>query len=249
MRKCPNCGAEYDSQLLKCPYCEYENIEAAQENYREKIEELVEEREEIKNLPKKVAAKRTKIIFACVAVFLVVIILGLVGVEVYQKTSKKYQAKKEQENKEIMESYLANKDYATFYSFYQGLDYAYLVYNKYDEISTIYYWYECIESDFELQFKDYNKGNKESHITWVALAMNEYGNMIRRADEYLNDNYRYGNEEHIQNICEMATARLKEMYRIDDAMIEEILAVEKERGADSAAYNELAEKVVENYMN
>lgn len=249
MKKCTNCGAEYDSELLKCPYCEFENTEVAQENYREKIEELIEEREEIRKLPKKVTAKRTKIVFSAVAFMLLAVIFIMVLMEATQKMRKEQQVEQEQHNKDIMERYLNNKDYAQFYSYYQSLDYAYMVYNKYDEISTVYYWYECMESDFEYQFTGYNAGNKDVHVTWVALALNEYCTMLKWADEYLNDNYRYGNEEHIQAICDMATERLKEMYQMDDAMIEAVLAVEKQRGEDSTVYNEIAEDVVENFLN
>ena len=38
--KCPNCGADIDATLSKCPYCGYINIEGAEDQYMDKLEEM-----------------------------------------------------------------------------------------------------------------------------------------------------------------------------------------------------------------
>ena len=40
MIKCPNCGADIDETLSKCPYCGYINIEGAEDQYMDKLEDM-----------------------------------------------------------------------------------------------------------------------------------------------------------------------------------------------------------------
>lgn len=40
MKTCPNCGAEIENDLSKCPYCGYINIEGAEKEYMEELGEI-----------------------------------------------------------------------------------------------------------------------------------------------------------------------------------------------------------------
>lgn len=54
---CPNCGAEIDEDVTKCPYCEYINIRGAKKKYYEEIEEIKTENEKKKKEPVKALRK------------------------------------------------------------------------------------------------------------------------------------------------------------------------------------------------
>lgn len=53
---CPNCGAEYDIHLPKCPYCEFINPEGAEEKYLNDLEKVRQELDHVDEL----AAERVK---------------------------------------------------------------------------------------------------------------------------------------------------------------------------------------------
>ena len=47
---CPNCGAEYDKHLPKCPYCDYINPEGAEEKYLGDLEKVRQELDHVDEL-------------------------------------------------------------------------------------------------------------------------------------------------------------------------------------------------------
>lgn len=74
---CPNCGANINEDVTKCPYCGYINIEGAEQKYMDNLGEIREnlaqvEKESAKAL-KKGLSKATKVIIATVAVLLALV--------------------------------------------------------------------------------------------------------------------------------------------------------------------------------
>lgn len=249
MKKCSNCGAEYDSGLLKCPYCEFENTEAAQQIYHEKIDELAEKRQQIRKLPEKLTKRRTKVIFLAAVVFLAVGIVMAMGIRMVHNLLIQKEIETEEKNKKIMEELLAEGDYEGFCQYYEESADSFAVYEKYWEIKEIYYWYQQLVSRLESNREYFHEEDlKEVQTDIVAIAMETYSTLWYRAQDFLDDHKCFGNEEHIREICEMAETCFQEEYRVGDAILEEIKSVEQTEGAASARkfYRRLAEEVVEN---
>lgn len=48
---CPSCGAKIDGDSPKCPYCETINLPGAQQAYMDKLEDIREDMEQLKDMP------------------------------------------------------------------------------------------------------------------------------------------------------------------------------------------------------
>ncbi len=57
MRSCQNCGAEIENEALKCPYCGYTNIEAAEKKYINDLNEIKDNLAEVGKEPGKAFKK------------------------------------------------------------------------------------------------------------------------------------------------------------------------------------------------
>lgn len=79
MIKCPNCGAEIESNVTKCPYCGYINVPGAEKKYMDDLEDIKEnlalvEEEPVKAL-KTGFSKGTKVIVWTVGILLALVIV------------------------------------------------------------------------------------------------------------------------------------------------------------------------------
>lgn len=80
MIKCPNCGADIENDITRCPYCGYINKEGAEKKFRSDITKIKDNIEETKKEPAKALVRgfsggtRTIIITVCVLVIIAVLI-------------------------------------------------------------------------------------------------------------------------------------------------------------------------------
>ena len=44
---CPNCGAEIENDVTKCPYCGYINVEGAEKKYFDELDDIKEDLVEV----------------------------------------------------------------------------------------------------------------------------------------------------------------------------------------------------------
>ena len=51
MMVCDSCGAEFEENLAKCPYCGSMNVKGAEREYMEKLEDVQEDMEELEDAP------------------------------------------------------------------------------------------------------------------------------------------------------------------------------------------------------
>jgi len=76
MMVCPNCGAQIEKDITKCPYCGYINKEAAEKKFREDLGEIQRNIEETKKEPKKALVKgitggtKVILIISCILILL-----------------------------------------------------------------------------------------------------------------------------------------------------------------------------------
>lgn len=239
MKKCINCGADFDSDLLNCPYCGYENVEAAQEAYHDKIEELVEAREEIHELPQKVTKKRTKIVAVVLVLLMVAAFLTAGVLAIKTKLQMRDEIKSEQENKQVMEEYLAKGDYKGLYNYLQDVEYSYTAYGKYIEVVDVYYRYEWFEGQIDFKDEYFWKVTDDIKFDIIRDLLSDFNDVYVHADEQLNNNERYGNDKHIEAICDMAKTRFMEEVPVDEKMVERIISQ-----ADGESYDKIAEEIL-----
>ncbi len=76
---CPNCGAEIENDITKCPYCGYINEEGAKKKFDSDLKEIRNDIEESKKKPRKALVKGivsgTKIILITIGIILIIALL------------------------------------------------------------------------------------------------------------------------------------------------------------------------------
>ncbi len=243
MITCKNCGAEFDAKALKCPFCGHENVAAAQDAYHDKIDKIIEEREEVHKLPDKIVKKSTKTIVKIVAMIPIVVIVVALVLFFGNKAKLKNEYTMEQENKVKMEEFLDAGDYAGLSEYYSRVEYSYSAYEKYEEVKWVYEYYEDVLreiKDLDFYFPD---GEMDLLVDVVAGGMQELWRLYDAVNMRLNDKRRLGNETHLEAIWEMGKSDFMREYRVDEEMIEAILAIADD-SFDTSAYDELAKEVV-----
>ncbi len=77
---CKTCGANFDSELVRCPYCGTAYEPAAEEEFMDKLEDVRTDLEDHKDDAKKSTGRaitRTVLIFVAVIVVLLLLFVGL----------------------------------------------------------------------------------------------------------------------------------------------------------------------------
>lgn len=91
MMVCPNCGAQIEKDITKCPYCGYINKEAAEKKFREDLGEIQRNIEETKKEPQKALVKgitggtKVILIISCILIFLVALFFVLLYIDTRDK--------------------------------------------------------------------------------------------------------------------------------------------------------------------
>ena len=79
---CPNCGAEIENDVTKCPYCGYINIEGAEKKYFDELDDIKEDLAEVEKAPVKALrtglSKGVRVILITVGVLLALAVLYVV---------------------------------------------------------------------------------------------------------------------------------------------------------------------------
>ncbi len=123
MINCPNCGAEIEEDVTKCPYCEYINLPGAEKEFNEKIEKIKTNIAETKKEPGKALKKgffsgvKTIVLTILALLVLIIIIVGLLLHETKNRPPLVLNAEQEAEavayralaEEQIIEAY-ENKD-------------------------------------------------------------------------------------------------------------------------------------------
>lgn len=79
MIKCPNCGAEIENEVTKCPYCGYINVTGAEKKYMDDLEDIKEDLASVQEEPVKALkagfSKGTKVIVWTIGILLALVIV------------------------------------------------------------------------------------------------------------------------------------------------------------------------------
>ncbi len=171
---CRNCGAEYADELLKCPYCDAENVEASYRKQQDYVNNYKKKANFFATLPDLLVnrtgsvMKKTAILIG--VVFLVILLLGFLGAYISSKTAV-WRMEKEVAK---LEEYYQAEDYEGLEDYFYSLDSTYGGnYEKYDRVVEIYWRLNSCMRYFE----DWNDPNYLKYYTYSDLEK-EFGSMI-----------------------------------------------------------------------
>ena len=149
-KTCENCGAQYEEALDKCPYCGAQNMRVAWDRYQNKLDELGKETGEIKELPRTIPRKASEKGIKAAGLFVLLFLIAAFFVAAGARIKSRIQYRNEQKHTEVMEELLQKRDYQALSDYYRSLDYAYVVYDKYQEVSQVYEQYKLLKDRVEL---------------------------------------------------------------------------------------------------
>lgn len=192
MKICQNCGARYEDERTVCPYCGAEDRKLSKRQYREKINRLRKQRQDIRSLPKMIPRKAVKVLGIGVLAAVALFALALVVLLIVQNIRKSGAQRSEEKNIALMEEYLQNEQFQELYDFYKELPYTYARYDKYKEVADVYYFYTVLE---------------KRDLEWYQQDQRELLKDLKRlrdeVTEREDDQSRMGNESFLRRIYEM----------------------------------------------
>lgn len=221
--RCLNCGADYEPSCARCPYCGQENPDKAQEQYQAKITRLRTDRKNLQKLPGHISRKLGSRLFAVIiGLVLCVIVIGVLA-GIATGIHKKQEVKRQRENIEQMEELLQAHDYEGLRELYDKVEDYYIVYHKYEEVVWVYNRLVWMEEFLELWEED------PTEDIWDLISALQYWQDLRElAQEYLGDSSRMANEEYLEELLQMAEQMAKERIPAEEALLDEIAAVDEE---------------------
>lgn len=216
---CKNCGAEYDDELDRCPYCGGDNFGKSVQVHEDTIHKLEGEKQKWEAMPDKVAKKgmslTAKIVLAGIILVVLVCILVLIATTVSRK--KSYQ--KEQENVKKMEAMYEAADYKGIYDYMEQIKdpYSY-VYEKYKLIADMQTY---VEGDFTQEdMTEYAISNNKPD---ALFHVKDLVKVLLKCNECEKDDYRYEEEEAVEYYRNYCYEYMEENYGIGSEKIETCL--------------------------
>ena len=174
---CKNCGAEYDDEQDRCPYCGGDNFGKSVQVHEDTIHDLEREKRQWEKMPEKVAGKgmswTAKLGIAAVIMVAVICIIVFIVSSISHKVSYRV----EQKNLEKLESLYQSGDYEGICEYLKTVEYTYQSYfDKYTEIAGMqrYLNYLNDEDDSYLQWiVENDKADALSNISYIVSILNE----------------------------------------------------------------------------
>ena len=215
---CQNCGAEYEADSLRCPYCHSENRKAAERLKKDILKGYDKEAEEmVQSVPKKAVKKWTKyvaiglgaiLVLGAVIALVSVIAAGVSGKADYWKSRKAY-AKLEEyystEDWSNMRDYLRRKSlYGSKYDkYWQVVDADSRLANFEEEVQEIRKIYA------ETEFSEAQKENLAN--SWGESAVKSANALLEMTKEQIEDMAVTGNEKILQRYYDEVRRYLEEL--------------------------------------
>ena len=199
---CKNCGAEYDDEQDRCPYCGGDNFGKSVQVHEDMMNELKREKRQWEKMPEKVAGKGMSWtarlgIGTVIAVVIICIIVFIVS-----SISRKVSYQVEQKNLEKLESLYQSGDYEGICEYLKTVEYTYQSYfDKYTEIAGMQRYLKWIVEN--------DKADALSNISYIVSILNE---CQEAADAY----YKYEEEDAVTYYTEYCYDYMKEHYEISE---------------------------------
>lgn len=216
---CKSCSAEYDDNVLTCPYCGSENKEAARELKEDILENYDREAEHIKTMaeqyPEKTARKWTKKIVCVAAILLALgIVLGMIAI-VAGKLSVNVGYKSSQKHVERLEELFLAGDYAKIEEYLDKKGLYDVTYDKYTEVKRVYTYDSYMRNDMQFAEDILSGGmtdaDKEEHLRiWCEDILKDASLAMEMSLEYSEDMQFLGNEDVLRDFYNETVSCLKD---------------------------------------
>lgn len=135
--KCPNCSAEYDDTLPKCPFCQAENPHFIKAVKKEILHSLSEEKQNIEQLPEKVVKTTTSKLLRLVPLLLGILIFILIATFIGSKIKVAEKNRKNAAAKEELESCYERGEYDKLLDIFFNSDLSTYDYEKYYVVGSV----------------------------------------------------------------------------------------------------------------
>ena len=211
--KCTNCGSDFASDQLKCPYCGTVNEHALKlaKELQTYDKEYEEQRNELLSTGTNQVLKRVTLGLGCIFLVIVLIFGGYVAFFQYRYSdSSKYEVtgSRLEKNTKQLETYLENKDYLRAYELAVATDPTdeyFEYYPQYrDELTAIYDYslilIGVIQSMEEMDAGDNYPGLTDTDVISLQIFYSAPDSevkeeLVRAVDQYLKNYYRLAEEE------------------------------------------------------
>ncbi|MBQ9135692.1 MAG: hypothetical protein IJX66_06320 [Lachnospiraceae bacterium] len=218
---CNQCGAEFDSNLLQCPYCHSENRKEAKRQKKQILEGYDREAENIKNEAEgyagKTAGRWTKKLLLGIGVVLAIgVLLTVVYLFCTRILVKAEYAGKDAQLAKLEELYQAG-DYAALSEYMWEEDLYGRDYDKYGELWEVYAELEDMVQDVEHmeQVSTYTTFSRdelwESFEFWSGDYISSAKRAMELSDTYINDRVFRENEDALQSLLDMIVENLTDI--------------------------------------
>ena len=234
---CKNCGAEYDDNLIQCPYCEAENTTKVYQNHYEYIDDLKKRTKDVNNLSNKIANASTSIfVKGIVALFVIVVIVLVIGF-IWAKANGAIGLGKKEKDLEKLENLYEMGDYNQMLDYYYDCGFRGGAFEKYHRIGSVYSSYEWAMSDLE-SLKTYTgfvkngTAKEEPMDTDILSCVKRILMTMVEIAEYREEGYLYGEAEVLEEIDRNLHEILeKELFLTSDE-IEDLFKEYQAKGED-----------------
>ncbi|MCI5620783.1 MAG: hypothetical protein MR355_04360 [Lachnospiraceae bacterium] len=188
MITCKNCGADYDENTERCPYCGGDNFEKSVRTHQEKISGLHQEKKRWEAMPDKVAQKMVsltmKIVICAVIGVVLVCILLFAGTRIKNSVMNKMDAAAIEKLEEMYQ----NGDYTGISKYMDKLgNPTRPKYEKYNQIVILEELLSHIQKEDEgyLQFlvRENEVPTNITYIVWILKECQFYENEYYKYDE------------------------------------------------------------------
>ena len=196
---CENCGAEYNKNNLKCPYCNSENLKAAGKLKEQILEKYDREAQEMaESIPKKAVRNWTKYIIWGMLIFLSIIVVITIFAFVGGRISAVFRHSQEQRQMERLEELFQAQDWEEMSKYIDDNDIYNRIFAKYTQVNSVWknycYYKEAME----------DIGQGEMSLIYIS-------DVLQEAKMAIEDKALMGNEYVLKNIYNESVDMLLKM--------------------------------------
>ncbi|MGN0341250.1 MAG: hypothetical protein ACI4DO_00490 [Roseburia sp.] len=215
---CKNCGAEYDENTERCPYCGGDNFKKSVQTHEEKLRDLHEEKKKWENMPDKVAHRMTSftakgIIFAVIGVMVFCLLL-FAGI----KLKNRIVNNRDETAIEKLEEMYQKGDYAGILEYMDTLE------NPYQKKFEKYYQIVKMERPLTSLFEE-----DEEYLQYLAMENLPPSNIqnivwtLEQCQVCEDAYYKYDEQDIVEDYREQCYDYLEEQYGIPRQETQEVL--------------------------
>lgn len=235
---CNNCGAEYEDDLDRCPYCGGDNFGKSVQVHEDTIHDLEREKKQWEAMPKKVAGKGMSFTakLGILAILIVIIICAVTFVHSFVERKVNYQ--QEQKYLTKLESLYQSGDYEGIYQYMKKIDDSFRsYYDKYRNVSDMQRHIDYLQEDDEDMLRWMVENDKPDALT----NMNNLVVVLNDCQEAEDAYYKYEEQEAVAYYRQYCYDYLQEYYDISEDELN--ACIEEAGGMTYDSRVEIAEKL------